>query len=75
MALSSERYVDLFVIPRLQGEGGSAGIWGYISHKDTGCCQVFTGRINQFTYKDILKNELLPSAELFYGEIQAWKFN
>ena len=72
--LSSERYNDRFVIPRLQGAECSAGIWGCISHKRNGCCKVFTGRINQFTFKETIENELLQSAEHIYGESQAWKF-
>jgi transposase len=71
---SFEKYHTRFCVPRVQGGGGSAGIWGCISWHGTGCSRVYTGRINQSNYKDILENELLPSADLFYSEGVPWKF-
>jgi transposase len=72
--LPNEKYHSKFCSPRQQGGGGSAGIWGCISHKGTGVCEVYTGRINQYTYKDTLENALLPSVELMYSPDQAWIF-
>jgi len=40
----------------------------------TGCASVYTGRVNQYTYQNILENELLPSVELFYHENSPWIF-
>ncbi len=34
--LGSEKYDTKFCVPRLQGGGGSVGIWGCISHKSAG---------------------------------------
>ena len=62
----SEKFSTRFVIPRLQGGGGSAGIWGCITNKGTGVCDVYTGRINQFSYIKCLEECLLPSTELFF---------
>ena len=72
--LRGEKYDLKFCTPRVQGGGGSAGIWGCISHKGTGCSSIYTGRINQFNYKDTLENSLIPSVDLFYGQSNAWKF-
>ena len=69
-----EQYQDRFCQPRVQGGGGSIGIWGCISHKGTGVCQVYTGRINQHSYKETLENALLPSKEIMYSPEQAWIF-
>ena len=69
-----EKYSTRYCQPRTQGGGGSAGVWGCISHKGTGVCQVYTGRINQFSYKETLENALLPSIELMYHQDQAWYF-
>ena len=64
---ANEKYNKRYVVPRVQGGGGSVGIWGCISFKGTGCCKVYSGRMNQFMYKETLENELLPSVELMYG--------
>ncbi|RNA44560.1 paired box and transposase domain containing [Brachionus plicatilis] len=48
--LKKEKYDTRFVIPTLQGGGGSAGIWGRISSKGTGCCRIYEGRINQHNF-------------------------
>ena len=64
--LREEKYLPRFIHPRLQGGGGSAGIWGCISHKGTGVCNLYTGRINQYNYINCLDNCLLPSGDLFY---------
>ena len=71
----NEKYHPKFCVPRLQNGGGSAGIWGCISSKGTGVCNIYTGRINQFVYKDTLENQLLPSVELFYNPEDYWIFN
>lgn len=70
----SEKYHSRYVTPRLQGGGGSVGIWGCISHKGRGLCNIYTGRINQYSYLEILKNSLLPSVRLFYNQSKRWIF-
>ena len=72
--LRSEKYHPRFCTARLQAGGGSAGIWGCISHKGTGCCELYTGRIDQYRYRETLENAMIPSAELFYDSDQAWYF-
>lgn len=72
--MKTEKYLTKFITPKIQGGGGSAGIWGCISHKDTGCASVYTGRVNQYTYQNILENEHLLSVELFYHENSPWIF-
>ncbi|MDQ5930221.1 MAG: hypothetical protein QG594_2008 [Bacteroidota bacterium] len=72
--LRNEAYNPRFCQPRLQGGGGSVGIWGCISHKGTGISEVYTGRINQHLYKNTLENALLPSSELMYNQEQSWLF-
>lgn len=70
----SEKYHPKFCVPRVQKGGGSVGIWGCISHKGTGCCNLYDGRINQYVYIETLENNLIPSAHLFYGESDNWIF-
>ncbi|CAF0809441.1 unnamed protein product [Brachionus calyciflorus] len=62
------------VSDNLQNGGGSAGIWGCISSKGTGVCNIYTGRTNQYVYKETLENHLLPSVELFYDPEDHWIF-
>ena len=70
----NEKFHEKFVQPRVQGGGGSAGIWGCISHKGPGCASLYSGRINADRYIETLKNHLLPSATLFYVESVNFKF-
>ena len=60
-----KKFHEKFVQPRVQGGGGSAGIWGCISHKGPGCASLYSGRINADRYIETLENHLLPSATLF----------
>lgn len=70
----NEKFHPKFCIPRLQNGGGSAGIWGCISYKGTGICNIYTGRINQFVYINTLENNLLPSVELLFEPNDTWIF-
>ena len=65
--LKNEKYLPKFITPRLQGGGGSAGIWGCFSFAGTGVSNIYTGRINQHLYITTLENCLIPSAELLIG--------
>lgn len=69
-----EKYHSRFCLPRLQNGGGSVGIWGCISHKGVGQCSIYTGRINQFVYKETLENKLLPTARQFFRRGHGWIF-
>jgi hypothetical protein len=70
----NEKFHPKFCTPRLQNGGGSAGIWGCISYKGTGICNIYTGRINQFVYINTLENNLLPSVELLFEPDDPWIF-
>ena len=72
--LRSERFLPRYCQAVVQAGGGSAGIWGCISHKGTGCCEVYTGRIDQYRYAETLENAMLPSVELFYHPDEHWYF-
>ena len=45
--LAGEKFKEHFCVPRIQGGGGSVGIWGCFSHKGTGSYNIYNGRINQ----------------------------
>ena len=66
--LKNEKYLPQYCVPRVQGGGGSAGIWGCISFKGTGVPYIYSGRMNQQVYIDTMENCLLPSTTLFYDE-------
>ena len=70
----NEKFHENFVQLRVQGGGGSAGIWGCISHKGPGCASLYSGRINADRYIQTLENHLIPSVTLFYNESTNFKF-
>jgi transposase len=70
--LKNEKYLSRFCVPRVQGGGGSLGIWGCFSGVGTGCCHIFGGRMNQQNYMNTLENYLFPSVYLLYGENSEW---
>lgn len=72
--LKNEKYSDRMVVPRLQGGGGSIGIWGCISIHGAGLCSLYQGRLNARRYIEILENNLIPSRDLFFGETSDWQF-
>ena len=51
--LDSEKYDRRMCVPRLQGGGGSVGIWGCFSLNGTGVSSIYTGRINQYAYMEV----------------------
>ncbi|CAF0850356.1 unnamed protein product [Brachionus calyciflorus] len=73
--LNNEKYNQKFCVPSLKNGRGSAGKWRCISSKDTGVCNMYTGRINQYVYRDTPQIiHLLPSVELFYDPEDHWIF-
>lgn len=70
----NEKFLPRHIVPRLQGGGGSIGIWGCFSFKGTGNCKTYTGRVDQFKYQDILQECLIPTKQLFYGRRTDWFF-
>jgi len=59
-----EKYDPKFVKGRVQGGGGSIGIWGCISGAGTGCCFMYKNRMDQHQYLEVLESHLLPSVEI-----------
>ena len=63
--LAGEKFKERFCVPRIQGGGGSVGIWGCFFHKGTGSYNIYNGRINQYNYKETLESKLLPTGRAF----------
>ena len=72
--LKSEKYDTRFCVPRIQGGGGSVGIWGCISHKGIGSIQLYNGTMNQYSYKQTLETCLKSSICKFYGRSKNFFF-
>jgi hypothetical protein len=68
----NEKYHKQFLAARVQGGGGSIGIWGAIIYHGTGLHQLYEGRLNRFGYIDILENALIPSRDLYFTENDEW---
>ena len=68
--LAGEKFKERFCVTRMQGGGGSVGIWGCFSHKGTGSYNIYNGRINQYNYNETLESKVLPTARAFYGRRQ-----
>ena len=71
---ASEKFEKRMCVPRLQGGGGSIGIWGCFSAKGTGVRYIYSGRMNQYIYVDVLEECLKPSVELLQNQVQDWKY-
>jgi transposase len=63
---SNEKYSNRAVVPRLQGGGGSIGIWGCITFNGTGLHTLYDGRLNAERYIEILENALIPTRDLYF---------
>ncbi len=59
---------------KVHGGGGGISIWGCISVYGVGCCKVYNGTLDHERYIDIIDNEIVPSAQLWYGEEDDWYF-
>ena len=71
---ANQKYLNKMCVPRLQGGGGSVGIWGCFSFEGTGVNSIYTGRINQEVYQNVLENCLKPSIELLQANTEDWIF-
>ena len=69
-----EKYNNRFVVPRLQSGSGSVGIWGCFNFNVVGVCNIYTGRINQHTYIEMLENCMVPSVGLLINRKEWWQF-
>lgn len=68
----NEKYVQRYCKPRVQGGGGSVGIWGCMSGSDTGVSNIYSGRLNAYLYEEILENGLVPSKDLLFSGDDDW---
>ena len=66
--------VEDLIQVKMQGGGGSIGIWGCISVKVVGCSKIYNGTINSDRYIDVIHNELIPSSHLWFIEGDEWIF-
>ena len=72
-----EKYDTRFIALRLQGGGGSIGLWGCITFNGSGLHALYDGRFNAPRYIEILKNALIPTRDLYFGQnnkIHLWIF-
>ena len=63
---TTEKFNSDCVQQRVQGGGGSIGLWGCINANGAGCCTVYNGRLNSDFYQKIIDDSLLPSIDLFF---------
>ena len=70
----NEQFISRYVQPKTQGGGGSIGIWGCLGNGGVGRCILYTGRMNANFYKDVLLNELLPSATTLVEKDVLWEY-
>lgn len=71
---NNEKFHSRFITPRLQGGGGSVGIWGSITYHGPGLYSLYDGRMNQYNYIETLENALIPTRDLFFGGDPNWMF-
>lgn len=64
----SLKYSPGFTQGVIQGGGGSVGIWGCITGQGAGVEHIYDERMNQYTYRDVLDNNLIPSIDLFFKD-------
>ena len=60
---SYEKYRRDFLKPKLQGGGGSIGIWGSMSWHGVDRCKMYLGRMDQWRYMDTLNDCVLPGIQ------------
>ena len=70
---NTEKYLKQHMQSRIQKGGGSVGIWGCISGSGIGCHKICERILNQYGYRDILENLLIPSRNIFQAD-QNWLF-
>jgi len=70
----NEKFHSRFIVPRLQGGGGSVGIWGCITYDGPGLHYIYDGRMNQHSYIETLENYLIPTRDMFFGDEPEWQF-
>jgi hypothetical protein len=63
-----EKYEKKHCVIKVQGGGGSVGIWGCISINGAGVCRCYFNRMNTELYIETMENSLKPSIDLLYEE-------
>ena len=53
---------------KMQGGGGSIGIWSCINDQGVGCSKIYNGTIDSERYIEMIENELVPSSHLWFAE-------
>ena len=71
---ANEKYLDRNIVPRLQGGGGSIGIWACITNEGSGMHMLYSGRMDQYKYIETLENALLPTRDIFFPNDDSWIF-
>ena len=71
---STKKNNSRFIVPRLQGGGGSVGIWGCITYHGPGLSLLYNGRMNQYNYIETLENTLIPTRDIFFSGDDQWVF-
>ena len=78
----NEKYNSRFIVPRLpggggcrlQGGGGSVGIWVCITYDGPGLHMLYNGKMDQHRYMDTFENYLMPTMDIFFGNEPEWMF-
>ena len=70
----NEKFRSRFIVLRLQGGGGSVGIWGCITYDGPGLCCLYDGRMDQHKYIETLENHLIPTRDIFFSNESEWQF-
>ena len=69
----NEMFHSRFIVPRLQGGGGSVGIWGCIAYDGPGLYYLYDGRMDQHKYIETLENHLIPTRDIFLSNESEWQ--
>ena len=64
----NEKYQDHFIVPRLQGGGGSVGTGGCITYDCPVLRYLYQERMDQYRYKHTLENYLFPQEFFFFAD-------
>lgn len=62
------RYDERFTHKTNQSGRFSVNVWGWISARGPGVCQIVEGRVTAATYRDILDRVMIPSVGAVYGQ-------
>lgn len=66
---ANSRFDEKYIQPNRRSGRVSIGIWGWISRDGPGELSVVSGRLNSAGYIDILEENLIPTVEISYGNL------